>query len=693
MANIFATYDPVRYMQAGSALAAAPSRNALQALQADALKQRNALSAYELEAAKRRDTALEAARPDLAAVARGESGAAARALGTPHLQVDLVKQVQGLRDSDIAANVDKLKMVGANMEALSSAALGIAQLPPGQQASAYQALKQRYAGMGLDVSGWPAQFGPEVIAVARQMPEAAKLLNERIAGAQAGQQPAPTFDRTNVGEAVDNYLLPSEGTGQNPNSTASGVGQFTDGTFLQEFRKAYPDLAAQMTDAEILEQKDDPEIGRALSHQYVSGTVLPAFEAIGIPNITAGQLKLGYMGPGRVRAIYGAPDDTPIGDVVDREALAANPQWQGLRTTGELKQWAEGNAARYGAPTAGQQTAGAPAGGGLPAQQGQSAASPRFLVTGDGRIATDDAPSGYGWTEGGGVAALPGYGAGGGQRLGTGNAVADRAFNSLVEQGFDPTLLAKVESGLLKTVVDPVTGEAHVVDLSAQGAQPGMLTGQSPGASPAQPQGGQAVQQAGRNGVQPPAPPQGIDVGELPTLFDLADRTAGIVPGLAETLTRVGPQIFPSAEGYQNVTTSRQYMQLAQNELVRALMQNPRFSEGERQSIRKEIAIAPAAFDSPQALRSRLRAIDQFLRAKLPYMQRDASDPGLPADYRRQQLSSARAVERFLDLAGVPPTFYSDQQLVEAARAGDVAPGDPFYDDRGRLLTVPEIPE
>lgn len=401
MSNAFANMYNVGH-HAGTA----EPRNALMMEQTQHLKHQNAMNAMTVQSEKQKaDFFANGGRNALAGIATGAPNAMSTAIdaGAPF---DLIAEVQGIRDADIAANLEGFKFFRKQMEPLHEAAFGIAQLPASQQQQAWQQVKQQYGGMGLDVSSWPDQYGPGVMAAARQIPEAAKILDSRIAGvrtvpaggAAGGGQATHTY-RTDLHKIVDENLIPSEGTGSNPNSSARGVGQFIDSTWLEEFKKAYPELAEPLSDAQILALRDDPEIARGVTHHYAANTVWPAFQAIGIQNPTPGQLKLGHMGVGRIKAIYNSPDNAPITDVVEPEALAANPQWQGLLTVGDLKRWAEENQAQYGAGSAGAQ-AGVQGGA-------QGGGQQQFLMTGSGVIATDGAPAGYGHTTTG-VAPLPG---------------------------------------------------------------------------------------------------------------------------------------------------------------------------------------------------------------------------------------------------------------------------------------------
>lgn len=147
---------------------------------------------------------------------------------------------------------------------------------------------------------------------------------------------------------------------------------------------------------------------------------------------------------------------------------------------------------------------------------------------------------------------------------------------------------------------------------------------------------------------------QGAEEVETPDrgLYEMADETPGFSSGAQEVYGRVANQFgLPAPE---NTMEARQTLRMAGQELVRALQQNPRYSEGERKAIAEEISIGPSVFDSPASLRSRMRSIDTNLRRRLRQEESIANDPQMPEDARAGARVASTNIENFLNILQVP---------------------------------------
>jgi hypothetical protein len=165
--------------------------------------------------------------------------------------------------------------------------------------------------------------------------------------APAATQDAVATARANPASTADsvvNRIVSAESGGnanaRNPNSSAGGVGQFLDGTWLQMVRKYRPDLADGKTDRAILALKTDPDLGREMTgryaHENAAGLRTAGFEA------TPGNIYLAhFLGSGDAKKALGARDETPLAELLPAAVITANPFLRG-HDVGWIKSWAAG---------------------------------------------------------------------------------------------------------------------------------------------------------------------------------------------------------------------------------------------------------------------------------------------------------------------------------------------------------------
>ena len=125
----------------------------------------------------------------------------------------------------------------------------------------------------------------------------------------------------------------------NPRSSASGLGQFIDSTWLSTIRAARPDLAQGKSDSELLALKTDPQISREMTQAYADQNQALLTKA-GVP-VTPGSTYLAHFaGPGGAVKVLQADPTAPIGTILGDAAVKANPFLQGM-TAGDLTAWAD----------------------------------------------------------------------------------------------------------------------------------------------------------------------------------------------------------------------------------------------------------------------------------------------------------------------------------------------------------------
>ncbi|MAU52706.1 MAG: hypothetical protein CMN17_10100 [Roseovarius sp.] len=155
------------------------------------------------------------------------------------------------------------------------------------------------------------------------------------------------IDRLGGGEAAVSQLVQriiqvesgGRADARNPLSTATGLGQFIDSTWLRMMRTYRPDLTAQMTNAELLTLRTNPEIAREMVGKLASEGA--AFLRARGHTITAGRLYLAhFLGMEGAHLALSADPATDLLSLFGAAVIRANPFLEG-RDAGYVVDWAE----------------------------------------------------------------------------------------------------------------------------------------------------------------------------------------------------------------------------------------------------------------------------------------------------------------------------------------------------------------
>lgn len=154
---------------------------------------------------------------------------------------------------------------------------------------------------------------------------------------------------------------------RNPRSSAAGLGQFIDSTWLSMIRKNKPELAGR-SDAELIALKSDPNLSREMTSAYAnenSGLLRASgFEP------TPGNVYLSHFaGPAGAKSLLSASPDAPVEAVLGQQAVAANPFLAG-KTARDVVAWAEQKMGGAGPSSAPPPAPTAPTAGPTPAPTG-----------------------------------------------------------------------------------------------------------------------------------------------------------------------------------------------------------------------------------------------------------------------------------------------------------------------------------
>ncbi|NHF73848.1 peptidoglycan DD-metalloendopeptidase family protein [Paracoccus xiamenensis] len=144
-------------------------------------------------------------------------------------------------------------------------------------------------------------------------------------------------------EALIGRIIQVESAGnaraRNPLSTASGLGQFIESTWLRMIRSYRPDLLASMSRAEVLELRFNPDLSREMVRRLAQEN--EAYLRARGHDITAGRLYLAhFLGPAGADQALRADPANSVGAVMGAAVVSANPFLRSY-SIADLRNWAE----------------------------------------------------------------------------------------------------------------------------------------------------------------------------------------------------------------------------------------------------------------------------------------------------------------------------------------------------------------
>lgn len=128
-------------------------------------------------------------------------------------------------------------------------------------------------------------------------------------------------------------------TAKNPNSSATGSGQFISATWLDMMGRHRPDLVEGKSKEEVLALRNDPALSRQMTEAYAAQNGATLSKA-GLPVTPGTQYLAHFAGPQGAVSVLQADPNAPVASVLGQGAVKANPFLQGM-TVGQLQAWAD----------------------------------------------------------------------------------------------------------------------------------------------------------------------------------------------------------------------------------------------------------------------------------------------------------------------------------------------------------------
>ncbi len=154
-----------------------------------------------------------------------------------------------------------------------------------------------------------------------------------------------------IHEGLSKYIAKVEGQGENPTSSARGMYQMTNPTFIEMYRKNFGDQAKGMSNNQILTLRNSPEgerLSQVLGPKLIQNNA-DMLRKNGI-STTAGNVYLAhFLGPhGAVKLLKSHPDQD-VSSIVSPEAILANKSILQGKSVRDVINWAHNKMQNAGA--------------------------------------------------------------------------------------------------------------------------------------------------------------------------------------------------------------------------------------------------------------------------------------------------------------------------------------------------------
>lgn len=186
----------------------------------------------------------------------------------------------------------------------------------------------------------------------RPNPESFAPERERRTGGTRSKKVKDSFDELDdiVAKYVRDVVKAESGgraNAKNPLSSATGLGQFIQSTWLDLFKKNFPDRAKNMSDQTILALRNDAEISKKLIEAYARENAAILRQAGVSVNEAALQLAH-FLGPKGAISVLTAKSGTLVSQVLPQSAISANQSiLGGGKTVDDVIAYAQSRVSAY----------------------------------------------------------------------------------------------------------------------------------------------------------------------------------------------------------------------------------------------------------------------------------------------------------------------------------------------------------
>lgn len=189
------------------------------------------------------------------------------------------------------------------------------------------------------INGLDKQY-QDAVKLARTMGQV-NMLTDQYNKALSGAIEGSITGNSSLVDKIIGVESGGNASAKNPDSTATGLGQFIESTWLRMFKQYFPDRAAGMTDAMILELRKNATISREMVALYVQENAKILKQA-GVAVTDANLYLAHFLGPGGATKVLSAQSGTKLSDVLGADQIAANQSiLGGGKTVDQLVAWAE----------------------------------------------------------------------------------------------------------------------------------------------------------------------------------------------------------------------------------------------------------------------------------------------------------------------------------------------------------------